>query len=89
MISSNSAQPRWHALLVGAFAGLALLLGTLGIYGVLAYPVELRAREIGARIALGATSQRHERLVVGEGLTVAGLGTVAAVCSARARPACR
>ena len=74
MISANSAQPRWHALLVGAFAALALLLGALGIYGVLAYSVTLRTREIGLRIALGATCSGIEHLIVGEGLWVAGIG---------------
>jgi putative ABC transport system permease protein len=62
--------------LVGAFACLALLLATLGVYGVVSYSVAQRAHELGIRAALGATAGDLARLAVGEGLrlTVVGLG---------------
>jgi ABC-type antimicrobial peptide transport system permease subunit len=61
---------------MGAFAGLALLLAGLGIYAVVSFTVERRTQEIGIRVALGATAPRLMRMVVGEALTVAGIGVV-------------
>jgi predicted permease len=74
-ISESIAQPRFYTLLLTGFAGLALLLAGLGIYGVVSYSVSQRTRELGIRIALGATQDRVVRLVIGQGiaLTVAGV----------------
>jgi predicted permease len=74
-ISESVAQPRFYTLLLTGFAGLALLLAGLGIYGVVSYSVSQRTRELGIRIALGATQDRVVRLVIGQGiaLTVAGV----------------
>jgi putative ABC transport system permease protein len=75
VIANSVARPRLGALLVGVFAGLALLLAAVGLYGVLAYSVTQRTREIGIRLALGASSARLVKDVVRDGLklVLAGL----------------
>jgi putative ABC transport system permease protein len=83
LLQTSTAQPRLTAWLVGSFAVLALLLAGLGVYGVLAYLVTQRTREIGVRLALGARPSSVLRLVVAHSLrlSVAGvaIGTIAAV----------
>ena len=73
-LSNTAAQPRLNTALLSAFAAMALLIAALGIYGVLAYSVNQRTREIGLRLALGATPTRVLRLIVGEGMTVVVAG---------------
>jgi putative ABC transport system permease protein len=79
LISESSAMPRFTTQLLMAFSGLALLLAVVGIYGLISYYTSQRTHEIGIRMALGAQRSDVMRLVLGEGMLLAGLGVAAGI----------
>lgn len=76
MASQSNALPRFYALMVGIFAAIAVLLAAVGLYGVVAFTVGQRTREIGLRKALGATGGQVSRMVVGHAMRSVALGVV-------------
>jgi len=75
-VDEAMSQTKFLLALSATFAGLALVLAALGLYGVIAYSVRQRTREIGVRTALGATDRDVLRLILGQGLLVATIGIV-------------
>jgi len=75
-LRSATAEPRFHALLLGAFAAAGLLLAAVGVYGVTAFDVNRRVREIGIRLAVGGSPSQVRRVVLGGSVRTAAAGLV-------------
>jgi predicted permease len=84
VVSAASGQPRFTTLVMSFFAIIAVFLAALGLYGILAYSVEQRVREIGVRVALGADKREIFRLIIGAGMRLALVGAAVGVPSALA-----
>jgi putative ABC transport system permease protein len=84
IVDEQMARPRFYLILVGLFAGLAVVLAGVGLYGVVAYVVSQRTREIGVRMALGARRGAVVRLMLWQGLRPAALGMAVGIAAALA-----
>src|SRR6185295_17428758 len=84
VVSDSMSQSRLYSSLLGIFAGLAVVLAAVGIYGVMSYSVSQRAHEIGIRMALGAERGHILRMIVGKAMLLALIGTIIGVVAALA-----
>jgi ABC-type antimicrobial peptide transport system permease subunit len=82
IVSINTSRQRLNMLLMTIFGGSALVLAAIGIYGLMAYSVQHRTQEIGIRMALGAQPDRVRWSIVGQGMTLVGVGIVIGVGAA-------
>jgi putative ABC transport system permease protein len=84
IVSASVARQRFNMLLMGIFAGVALVLAAVGIYGVMSYSVAQRTHEIGIRMALGASSSDVLGMVLRQGMTLAAIGIIVGLATALA-----
>jgi putative ABC transport system permease protein len=82
VLSSSVARPRLQLILLATFAGMALLLAAVGVYGVLSYSVVQRTQEIGIRVALGATNAKVVHMVLKEGFVLLAIGVAVGMTAA-------
>ena len=84
IVGAATARTRFIMMLLGVASGIALLLGAVGIYGVMAYGVSVRQREIGVRMALGARPRDVSWMISRQGVTLAGVGVLVGVLASLA-----
>jgi len=82
IVSLNTSRQRLNMLLMTIFGGAALVLAAIGIYGLMAYSVQHRTQEIGIRLALGAQADRVRWSIIGQGMTLVGIGIVVGIVAA-------
>lgn len=82
IVSVSTSRQRLNMLLMTIFGGSALVLAAIGIYGLMAYSVQHRTQEIGIRLALGAQPDRVRWSIVGQGMTLVGIGIAAGIVAA-------
>jgi putative ABC transport system permease protein len=82
IVSGSTASNQFNALLLGIFAALAMLLASIGLYGLMAYTVEQRTLEFGIRLALGADGGALRNMIVGQSMTLAAIGIVIGLAGA-------
>jgi putative ABC transport system permease protein len=84
LVGATLAQPRFNMMLLGAFAGVAMMLAAIGIYGVIAYTVAQRTREFGIRMALGAQRRDMLQMILRQSFSVVAIGLVIGLFAALA-----
>jgi predicted permease len=82
VVSQSTARSDFNMLLLSIFAGSALILAAIGVYGLMAYSVQQRTQEMGVRLALGADASRVRNMVIRQGMTLVLIGVIIGVASA-------
>ena len=82
VVEESTTRSNFNTMLLSIFAGAALLLAAIGVYGLMAYAVQQRTQEIGIRMALGANAEKVRKMVVWQGMRLAVIGVVIGVVAA-------
>jgi ABC-type antimicrobial peptide transport system permease subunit len=82
VMAQSTARSDFNMLLLTVFAGSALVLAAIGVYGLMAYSVQQRTQEIGVRLALGADTSRVRNMVIRQGMTLVVIGVTIGLASA-------